>query len=316
MTRVCASSAGGSAEQLSMQRIRHDCPVTPTPSVLVVEDCQSARAVLGSFRAYPKLMSWILLHAGAIPALPGVVVTEWDAQAAEVVGRFAGQWPSRCVLLRSDARSESGLSPRGGFLVEQPSAEQEARDLLDAGRVVFFLEPASPFDDLYSVNLAPDADWRHWWLEVVGPGFDASDLKRGDVTPNETVRVTVAPGQSWIDSREIANPAALHSAREIRFRKVARMLGCAPPEVEQTLRLRGETLLLDEPSYVPLPATMIDAALDAASRLRPVLTSFGLSDQRVMLSLSFLTSQARLVFWDVVWPDVKYLRGYPSAGKR
>jgi hypothetical protein len=302
-----APMPGGGDEEPTAQGVGRD-----GKALMVIDDAVSATGAIDAFREYPKLLSWILLHAARVPALPGIVIAEWNTRVAREVQQVTSRWGSQSLLLRSDSILESGLSPRGGFLVDVDDAEEATRALLDQGRLVFLLEPASPFDDLYSVNLEPDANWREWLLEIVGAGFDASDLKRGDVTPNETVRLLTGSRGVFIESREIADPAILRAARGIRLLKVALMLRCAPSELERLLRLRGETLLLDEPSYRPMPASMIEASIEAALRLRPMLARHKLSDQRVTLSLSFLTRDARLVFWDIVWPAAKYIRGHPE----
>jgi hypothetical protein len=283
---------------------------------VVIHDSDAARRGIDSFKRYPKVLSWLVLHAAGVPALPGIVFQEWNAQVAGEVYRFAEQWGSGSLLVRSDSASESGLSPRGGYLAHGDGIERESRSLLAQGRAVFLLEPASPFDDLYSANFAPQAEWRDWWLEIVGAGFDASDLKRGDVTPHETVRGCVLSDRVSIMRREVADTATLRAARDIRTAKVARMLGCASSEVEARLSAQEETLLLDSPIYVPMPTTLIDTAIEAALRVRPALRAQGLSDRQVMLSLGFLTRAARLVFWDVVWPSAKYSRGQPEPPRQ
>jgi len=39
-----------------------------------------------------------------------------------------------------------------------------------------------------------------------------------------------------------------------------------------------------------------------------------LNDQGIVLSFSFVTRDARLVFWDVVWPEAKYIVGATNPG--
>ena len=55
-------------------------------------------------------------------------------------------------------------------------------------------EPFSPYNDLYSCNASVRRNSTHATLEVVGPGFDASDLNRGDVTPHEVWDIVCDPG--------------------------------------------------------------------------------------------------------------------------
>lgn len=276
------------------------------PSATLIDDGEDASRVLARFRDYPKLLSWLILHVAGLPALSGVVVEAWNSAAEDVVERFVSRWASRTLLLRSDSASETGRAPRGGFVVGDADVEQATRALLGERRVVFLLEPASPFDDLYSANLEPDSEWHEWLIEVVGAGFDASDLNRGDVTPHEQLRVGARDGAWELDARRIATPQAQAAARTIRIRKVAGLLNCKPADVGHVLQQRGDTMLLDSEAYVPIPEELLVRAIASAARLRPLLTRHDLRDQRVVISSSYLTREARLVFWDVVWPGAKY----------
>jgi hypothetical protein len=265
------------------------------------------------FRPYPKLLSWLVLHAAGLPTLPGIILTSWTADAASAAEQFASCWPSDRLLLRSDAAGETGNSPRGGFLVGGSCVEQACRGLLSQGRVVFLLEPISPLTDLYSANLAPDPDWRDWLLEVVGPGFDASDLKRGDVTPHETIWLTAHPSQVVISRRCRISPPGFAATRDVRLRKVAEMLNCGVAHVEHELRRRRRTLLLDFPGYPPIPDSLLSQAIQGAGQVRTALTDYGLNDQNVIISVSFIDRHQRMVFWDLVWPQSKYIVAEPPG---
>jgi hypothetical protein len=171
------------------------------------------------------------------------------------------------------------------------------------------LEPASPFDDLFSLGIEPDLEWRCWRIDVVGAGFDASDLKRGDVTPHEQIVATLEAQGLVVTDRQIATAEVQRAAQEIRIAKVAHMLGSTDSDVGARLRARGETMLLDAPEYRPIPVEMLGHCIAEAARLRPALARHGLDDRRVSISLSYLGAEARLVFWDVVWPGFKYVVG-------
>jgi hypothetical protein len=271
-----------------------------------IRTIDDAAASLARFRSYSKLLSWLVLHVAGVPALPGIIVTDWDEAIADTVDRFANQWPAQSLLLRSDAASETARSPRGGFVSHRRDLERQVVALLQQGRLAFLLEPLSPFDDLYSISLQPDPAWRQWEVEVVGPGFDASDLKRGDVTPHERLRLRTRHGEVHVTSQTISSPEAQVTAREIRMEKVAALLGCSTESVAEVLSDRGETLLVDNVAYRPIPQGLLQAALGHAARLKPELQKSDLADEGLLLSMSFVGQMARAVFWDVVWPSGKY----------
>jgi hypothetical protein len=285
------------------------------PRVLQIDTSVAAADCVPLFLAYPKLSSWLLLHVAGVPALEGIVIRAWDDTTYDEIQRFAKRFGSDSLLLRSDSSAETGQAPRGGFVVHGRQIEHLTRELLEQDRVVFLLEPASPFDDLYSVTLEPDPAWRQWLLEVVGAGFDASDLKRGDVTPHERIEAVADNGDLWrIIKRAPAGADVVEAGRAIRYAKVAAMLGCGVGEVAELLRRRGEPLLANALFYKPIPEALVVRALGYAKELRPVLIAHGYGDRRVSISLSVLAKENRLVFWDVVWPQVKY--GTHDSGER
>jgi hypothetical protein len=273
---------------------------------LPISSSADAGVALLAFREYQKLFSWLLLHVARVPTLEGVIVTAWNPSVAAVVKRFASRWPSQSVLLRSDTRLETGRAPRGGYILGGPELEHDARRLLDMGRVLFLLEPASPLEDLYSLTFEPDAAWREWLVEVVGPGFDASDLKRGDVTPHEQVWLDLKDGEPRVTHRSTASDRVDEADRAIRFEKVARLLAVSVGDVPVELQRREETMLLDYPRYVPISNELLALAVRNALPLARTLRAHELANGGITLSMSFVGRDARPVFWDVVWPKLKY----------
>jgi hypothetical protein len=277
-------------------------------AAVVVEDAEDASRLLEAWRPYPKVFTWLLLHAAELPALPGIVVSRWDRAVDEAVARFGTRFGGR-LLVRSDAAQETARAPRGGFVLAVEEAEQATRALLDLGRVVFLLEPASPFDDLYSVMLEPVRGWHEWYLEVVGPGFDASDLKRGDVTPHEQIHLVVTDDGISVRDRRVATDAVQSAVRAIRCRKIAGVLGCDEGSVEHELQRRGETMFVDVRAYPAIPEQLLRMSIGYATRLPSAFHRHGLDDRGVSISLSFLGRSARPVFWDIVMPRLKYVVG-------
>src|SRR4051794_29314343 len=127
-----------------------------TAGLAVIRDAEDARRAITSYRRYPKLLSWLVLRSAGLPALTGVIVMRWNKEVASGIALFASELGSNRLLVRSDSVTESGHAPRGGYVVTLDQLEAVVCGLLDRGRSVFLLEPASPFDDLYSWSLEPD----------------------------------------------------------------------------------------------------------------------------------------------------------------
>jgi hypothetical protein len=274
-----------------------------------IHDAESAGRAIDRFERFPKILSWLVLHSAGLPTLPGVIVSRWDLGVARGIEDFASTLGWDQLLVRSDAAAESGRSPRGGYLIAPEQVETEVRALLDQGRAVFLLEPASPFDDLYSMSMQPDVAWHEWRLEIVGAGFDASDLKRGDATPHEQIRGRLGARGFDVLERVVAKDDVFQATRAIRVAKAARLLHCSPDEVPAELSRLGETLLLDFQTYRPIPYEDVAAIVHHAARVRQVLVGRHLDDRRITISASLLGQTGEPVFWDLVWPGSKYRIG-------
>jgi hypothetical protein len=95
----------------------------------------------------------------------------------------------RQVLLRIDKKDQRWTRRRGGFLVAVADLPEITRELTKEDIVSIVLEPSSPYADLYSFGAILDPQRGTLTIEVVGPGFDASDILRSDVQPHERFEV-------------------------------------------------------------------------------------------------------------------------------
>lgn len=156
-------------------------------SVVVIDNGNDAAQAIGLFPRNYKLISWLAIHTLGLPTVDGVIFDTWGEHVAKAIHRFCGLIGTDRLLLRSDKADEAGTSPRGGFLVDIQNVHEEVLPLIEQGRTLFLLEPKSPFSDLYSVGVLAWPGDRCMVIEVVGPGFDASDLKARGPNPPRTV---------------------------------------------------------------------------------------------------------------------------------
>jgi hypothetical protein len=108
---------------------------------------------------------------------------------------FLDETGSQVSLIRHDKRPETPPYPRGGFLVGQ-TLLQEAIDFFFAlDRIVAVYEKADPLLNMHNMNFLFESE-RELWVEVMGPGFDASDLQRGDLSPHESFSVSLSDDEA------------------------------------------------------------------------------------------------------------------------
>jgi hypothetical protein len=106
------------------------------------------------------------------------------------VDRFSREMNFPELLVRIEQPGVRWTRRRGGYTIPSERAQSTVQALADQGFITILLEPASPYADQFSLTSVCDVDNGKIDLEVVGPGFDASDLLRSDITRHERFEVT------------------------------------------------------------------------------------------------------------------------------
>jgi hypothetical protein len=197
------------------------------------------------------------------------------------------------------------------------------------GFLTFLLEPASQYSDLYSVASVCDLRSGQIDIEVVGPGFDASDILRSDVIPHERFEIFAGTESNSLDEHSdhqitrtfSVDKEAYRESTQRRLAKIgARLRNASFPEKElriaevpsdrerlvqhavEYLRRSGKTLLLDHlQEYDPIPLGLLKTFVTQVMRLLQAAKSVRVNWQQLSLAGSFLDTQ-RLVLWDFFPP--------------
>jgi hypothetical protein len=195
--------------------------------------------------------------------------------------------------------------------------------------IAAFLEPWSPHRDKYCLSSVILPEEGKSIVEVVGPGFDTSDLVRGDLLPHERFELQM-PSQLVFGSSILTRPRSTYIATaeeykrsvEERLRKIgARLKDSAYPrevlerEIDKREDLRADaiqylkrtkqTLLLNHMTkYVPIPRTYVSRFLTGAFRVLVGLRRHDIDLGTVTFSGTF-TSRGRFFFWDFFPADSK-----------
>lgn len=287
--------------------------------VVVVRDVASAEQASSLYPKHYKIQSWLLLWRLGLPTLPGIILDHWSIEVERQVRQFAASMSADALLVRSDKAPESGDYPPAGDVALIGELGGVALKYLKEGRVLFLLEPRSRFEDIYSLSIG-FRNPTHANVEIVGPGFDASDLKRGDASPHEWFDVIFEPGGLLpvIANRSVITPRAYRRSWEQRLSKVGRLVTGDYPSstrpVDADARI-GATwlsehnlplLLESRKQYVPIPDGLLRTALDQCARLPQRLAELGADAEVFVVSLSFIGRDADQVYWDIVWPATKF----------
>lgn len=159
---------------------------------------------------YAKWGTLCQLRLAGLPTLDALCVIPGEEDAVEeAAARFCRSTGHSYILVRSDGGGESGRYYRGGNSFSSDAAAAEAIRLLAQGRAVLFVEPTNRFANELSINLRLESVGQ-LVLEVLGPGYDASDLNRGGVVPEEIITI---PEIEWT----CYSPLSLGALRRTRL---------------------------------------------------------------------------------------------------
>jgi hypothetical protein len=230
---------------------------------------------------------------------------------------------STVSLIRHDKRPETPPYPRGGFLVGQ-ALLQEAIDFFFAlDRIVAVYEKADPLLNMHNMNFLFESN-EELWVEVVGPGFDASDLQRGDISPHETFSVSLSADETISKIALVRRVDQMNYEESVRSRKdkIIMKLNSAPAnELARKIRedfkipndLEAYLKEIDSPlchfqSYQPVSVGLLRETVKTIIKSNVLARYSELSGAK--FPINFSTSQVnrgnRLVFWDIVSPSLKF----------
>jgi len=286
--------------------------VPPSIAILAQPPSFDPTCLKVRFAGYNKLLSMIYLLALGKPMLEGLVVEDWSDDGEAFIKAFCAERGWRELMLRHDRRNETPKSPRGGYTFPLSQLRLELDRFFREDRIVILFEPKSPYDDVYSVNVLFQDDGDTAIAEIVGPGFDASDLQRGDISPHEhiTLRANGFAGgiRTAIVDRTWVSDSEYRAGVQARLVKIAKRHGLPPEERagRNFLESTGHTVLLTHlDSYVPIPDHFLSRIFAELTDLPEALTRVSGNRGACVVSMSFL-GEDRLTFWDVVWPRLKY----------
>jgi len=291
-----------------------------TPSA----SCDNLAGSLDVLQGCWKCSSLLWMQTNGFPVLPGLILKEWLSETEAAVSRFCRERNFSELLVRIEKPGQRWTRRRGGYTIPVSAARSLVDDLAKEGMLAQLLEPASPYSDLFSLTSVCDLLTGKLDIEVVGPGFDASDILRADVLPHERFEV-------FVENREVRT-IAVSSLQQKRLHVVGRgdyqasfrrrlvKVGARlrnpsfPDEVSATasdperqrlaeeavhfLQASGQTLLLDHAArYEPIPARLLNLFLKEFLRLFGRIRSSNIQWRTLSLASSFLP-QDRLVIWD------------------
>jgi hypothetical protein len=284
-------------------------------------------AAVYALGGYLKFTSMAWIRALRQPILDGLIIKRWSAHADEALRRFCRRHICDEVLVRIDMLNRRWSKRRGGYIIPASKARTIVRELNRDERIAALLEPLSPYRDRYCLAAITDEAQEGMTVEVVGPGFDASDLLRSDTLPHERFevyvplfsqpkRVPILKQRTYVVSVE--DYKATTEARLVKigaklrnpaypdlvpgFRSVQRM--SLVQEAMEFLKHTKQTVLLEHlDAYEPIPRRFLERFANGVGNIIAGLRRYNIELGSTSFSGSF-TTRGRFVFWDFFPADL------------
>lgn|GEM_PF-3545632 len=281
------------------------------------------KAALTDLRGFWKLWSMCVLSICGLPTLSGAIITRGYPGLLNDLHILLEEMGSKVSLIRHDKRPEAPPHPRGGFLVGQSLLHEVVGFFFALDRIVAVHEKADPLLNMHNMNLLFESIGEVL-VEVIGPGFDASDLQRGDLSPHEVFSVNLSANEAISKVTLVRRIDQISYGESVRCRKakITKNLNSSPTrdlarKIREDLGIPSdlEAYLedIDSPlchfqNYQPLPESLLHDTVAKVMKSHILARYSELSGAKfpINISTSVINRGGRQVFWDIVSPALKF----------
>jgi len=276
------------------------------------------QSTLEALDGYWKAKSTIYLDVLGLPTLKGIAVKAWDEHTKVAVRDYLASRGWKSVVIRSDKQDETGIDiPVGGYLVDVANLDAQVKRFFMKGRIIMLLEPRNRYMNKYGVNVLYDSSSPNsLYLEVVGLGFDVSDINRGDITPHEHIELSMTSTDQLVLSRSAVSQTEYDKSVFYRLAKIGKLnmpenfIAKSENDLadlgRQFLKNNGYDLLFQQDNYQAIPLDHLKRIHLLMRNLPKRMHTLGLDVTLFVISATIFFENDELVFWDIVWPKHKY----------
>jgi len=304
MAQTLSVSQEISGDVGSSIHFQRDMPMELTP----LYDCYS---IYRRYPAYKKLKGIAMLVARGLPVLNGFVTKTISAEVLDHLKYWMQARQMMRLTLVLDSTQPGGNKEQ---TIWSPTLEelQQVQNLLHDSAIAIIMEENDSLQQSYSVLTSFSEDYLV--CEVVGPGFEASDLTRGIITPHERFvfrrkdrdegywdlgpadlyQHTIITGESYLQSVELRCSKIYH--RYVRPGHTVRIEALTEEQrqdVERLLALHRSPLLNYGDRYIPINWDKLHELYGYISELDVFYPD---EFKGKVVAASFLKKQG-LVFW-------------------
>ena len=233
---------------------------------------------------FEKIESLKTMEEIGLPVLPYLILNAENFR--QQIADFVEQYHLDKIMVRTDGQGKG--SPRILDAAIDDDTFGKIEDFLSQGLLVFIANQGNIYRNPHSANIEITKEGAY--IEVVGPGFMASDLNRGSMTPHETIHMDA---EGRIKDRQ-ALPEEYQNARQTRLND---------PKTDLAALKDNRSYLLEYEDYPPIDEIEMETLRDAAVKLN--------NYRRMYLKGNFIASMSFVdlgneshpnvqpVFWDI-----------------
>lgn len=254
--------------------------VLPNEDIKLVSECAE------------KIKSYLILANYNMPVLNSVYITRDEIDNWEKIdtGIIRKHLKSDWVMLRYIYQKACYMIKNGGTIVPLKKENIQAELPIDAD--AWLLEPIPRTENRYCYNLSLDKNTENMHMEILGSGFDISDLNKGIMSPHEILDMpfpfeegNYGEWWKWIkihicDCEEYQNSILIRKER---------------------LRIWGEEVEIPD-KFIPMDRGMLEKIKGYINSL--IIWFVGSAYTFINISCSILKN-GRFVFWDIQTPEGK-----------
>lgn len=266
--------------------------------------------LLSLLSAYPKYKSFGALASSGLPVPRAMVITSPGASAETECNKILSEWGVEETVVRTDRRGGGvyGVSSQGCKIED---VWKTASDFLDNGLLPMVISTGDIFHNTYSANIVVDPKQPETVdLEVVGPGFCATDINKRDIV-NE--RGTLVGGEGRVNLRhsQIVDQknyeGQIELLKETLIKKEEKRRGAAFSSTKEAQQWVNEfltekdALILKHSGYTPIPSKYIQKVWSYIPQMVDAGQRLGLKDKPFIVSMSFVQEEdgENPYFWDI-----------------
>ena len=279
------------------------------------------------FSKYPKYKSVVAMASAGLPVSKAMVITGSGSMAEDRCQGILTNWDVERTIIRTD---------RIGGTVNSPSVQgvkiedvwTTSKNLLNEGLLPMVIAQGDIFHNNYSVNILVDPkNPDSVYLEIVGPGFSATDINRRRIV-NERGELAGGRGRFILRSNSVVSQRDYNEQVELLkenlIKREEKKRSAPFPNIEEADRWvndfleQEEALILQHPSYDPIPSKYLKRVWDFVPQMLLAGKNLRLGDNPFIVSMSFVQEDEKdnPYFWDI-HPYSGYRKteaGHPKEG--